>query len=134
VAPFVSLWQSVDRLSLASEIARRAPGAEVLVQVDVSHEAAKGGCPASFVPAMVEGCRDLGLVVRGLMAVGPMGPPELARAGFRALSSLADELDLRERSMGMSDDLEVAVQEGSTMVRLGTALFGPRGVTATGAN
>ncbi len=65
VAPFVSLWQSVDRLSLASEVARRAPGAEVLVQVNVSEEAAKGGCPTGFVAAMVEGCRDLGLLVRG---------------------------------------------------------------------
>jgi uncharacterized pyridoxal phosphate-containing UPF0001 family protein len=58
--------------------------------------------------------------------VGPLGPPEAARPGFRALAGLADRLGLAERSMGMSADLEVAVQEGATMVRVGTALFGPR--------
>jgi uncharacterized pyridoxal phosphate-containing UPF0001 family protein len=68
------------------------------------------------------------LDVAGLMAVGAPGPPEGARAGFALLSSLADSLDLPVRSMGMSDDLEVAVAEGSTMVRLGRALFGPRAV------
>ena len=60
------------------------------------------------------------------MAVGPVGPPEDARPGFRRLAALADDLGLAERSMGMSADLEVAVAEGATMVRLGTALFGPR--------
>ena len=65
--------------------------------------------------------------VRGLMAVGPLGPPESARPLFRSLTRLADQLGLPERSMGMTDDLEVAVQEGATMVRIGRALFGPRG-------
>ena len=67
-----------------------------------------------------------GLDVRGLMAVGPAGDPEGARPAFRALDHLAGELGLHERSMGMSADLEVAVQEGATIVRVGTALFGPR--------
>ncbi len=62
----------------------------------------------------------------GLMAVGPPGPPEASRAGFALVSGLADRLDLPVRSMGMSDDLEVALAEGSTMVRLGRALFGDR--------
>ncbi len=62
----------------------------------------------------------------GLMAVGVPGPPEASRAGFRTVSSLADRLELPVRSMGMSDDLEVALSEGSTMVRLGRALFGER--------
>jgi uncharacterized pyridoxal phosphate-containing UPF0001 family protein len=60
------------------------------------------------------------------MAVGPAGPPELARPGFRRLVDLANRLGLPERSMGMTEDLEVAVQEGSTMVRVGRGLFGPR--------
>ncbi len=60
------------------------------------------------------------------MAVGPPGPPEGSRAGFTLVSRLADRLDLPVRSMGMSDDLEVALAEGSTMVRLGRALFGAR--------
>jgi hypothetical protein len=75
---------------------------------------------------LVAALRDEDLDVAGLMAVGPPGPPEQARAGFRLVSILADRLDLAVRSMGMSDDLEVAVSEGSTMVRLGRALFGQR--------
>ena len=62
----------------------------------------------------------------GLMAVGPPGPPEGARPGFREVRRLADDLALPVRSMGMTDDLEVALSEGSTMVRVGRALFGDR--------
>lgn len=126
VAPFVHLWQSVDRLSLAAEVARRAPGARVLVQVNVSGADQQGGCPPEQVAATVEGCRDLGLDVLGLMAIGPQGEPRDVRAAFARVRVLADQLELPERSMGMSGDLELAVAEGSTMVRVGTALFGPR--------
>jgi pyridoxal phosphate enzyme (YggS family) len=130
VAPFVHLWQSVDRLSLAGEIARRAPGADVLVQVNVSDQERQGGCPPEQVSSMVDGCADLGLVVRGLMAIGPQGADDLIRAAFRRVRDLADQHELPERSMGMSSDLEMAVSEGSTMIRVGTALFGPRGGTS----
>lgn len=131
LAPFVHLWQSVDRLSLAAEVARRAPGARVLVQVNVAGAEQQGGCPPERAAATVEGCRDLGLHVAGLMAIGPQGPPELVRAAFGRVRLLADQLELPERSMGMSGDLELAVAEGSTMVRVGTALFGPRPVDTT---
>jgi PLP dependent protein len=126
LAGTVDLWQSVDRPRPVDERARRAPGATVLVQVDVTGEPSKGGCPPADVPALVERAADAGLEPRGLMAVGPLGPPEEARPGYRALVGLADRLGLAERSIGMSGDLEVAVQEGATMVRVGTALFGPR--------
>lgn len=126
LAPHVALWQSVDRLSLAGEIARRAPGAAVLVQVNVSGAEQQGGCPPTRVASVVEGCRDLDLEVRGLMAIGARGTPDEVRAGFRRLRALADQLELPERSMGMSGDLELAVAEGATMVRVGTDLFGPR--------
>lgn len=126
VAPFVHLWQSVDRLSLAGEVARRAPGARVLVQVNVSGADQQGGVPPERVAATVEGCRDLGLDVVGLMAIGPQGTSQEVRAAFGRVRALADQLQLPERSMGMSGDLEQAVAEGSTMVRVGTALFGPR--------
>jgi pyridoxal phosphate enzyme (YggS family) len=126
LAGTVATWQSVDRDALGDELARRAPGARVLVQVDVSGEPTKGGCPPAQVPALVERLAAAGLEVVGLMAVGPLGPAEAARPGFRSLTALADQLGLAQRSMGMSGDLEVAVQEGATMVRVGTALFGPR--------
>lgn len=122
----VDVWQSVDRLVLGSEIAKRAPGAEVMVQVDISGEESKGGCERRAVGELVDGLRRLDLDVVGLMGIGPLAEPERARPGFRTLRELVDLYDLRECSMGMSADLEVAVQEGATMIRVGTGLFGPR--------
>jgi pyridoxal phosphate enzyme (YggS family) len=124
IAHAVSLWQSVDRLTLGEEIARRAPGAQVLVQVNLTDDPARGGAKPELVPGLVDGLRDLGLDVRGVMAVGPPTGPDAASAGFRLVREIADRLDLPERSMGMSDDLEIAVREGATIVRVGTALFG----------
>lgn len=130
IAAAVHLWQGLDRVSAGEEIARRAPGARVLVQVRLdaggSGGPARNGCDPDDVPELVERLDNLGLDVRGLMAVGPAGPPELARPGFRKVSALADRLGLVERSMGMTDDLGVAVEEGSTMVRVGRGLFGER--------
>ena len=134
IAAAVHLWQGVDRVSAGEEIARRAPGARVLVQVRIDGldandgVPARNGCAPHEVPALVERLDGLGLDVRGLMAVGPPGPPELARPGFREVSALADRLGLVERSMGMTDDLGVAIEEGSTMVRVGRGLFGARPV------
>jgi len=122
----VSVWQSVDRATLGDEIAKRAPGAEVMLQVNVSGETQKGGCAPHEAPQLVRRLRQSGLEVVGLMTVGVAGPPDAARPGFTLLNRLADDLGVVERSMGMSDDLEVAVAEGSTMVRVGRALFGER--------
>ncbi len=126
LAPAVHLWQAVDRLAAGEEIAGWAPGARVLVQVNVAGEPQKNGCALEDAPPLVEQLRDLGLDVVGLMAVGPTGAPEDARGAFRAITTMADRLGLRERSMGMTDDLETAVEEGATMIRVGRALFGPR--------
>ncbi len=126
LAPMVDVWQSVDRIEEGEAIAAHAPRAEVFVQVNVSGEPQKAGCGWDDVATLVERFGDLGLRVRGLMAVGPAGDPELARPVFRRLAELGRDLQLQELSIGMSGDLEVAVQEGSTMVRLGTALFGER--------
>ena len=125
-APHVWLWHSVDRLALGAEIARFAPDAAVLVQVNASGEANKAGCAPAMAPALVDGLVDLGLDVRGLMTIAPAGPAEAARPVFRTVRDLAQRLGLGELSMGMSDDLEVAVQEGATTVRVGRDLFGPR--------
>jgi pyridoxal phosphate enzyme (YggS family) len=124
VAPYVALWQSVDRVELAEAIASRAPGASVLVQVNVAGEAQKGGCPPGAVRALVERGTDLGLVVEGCMTVPPAtGDPA---PHFVALRRLVDDLGLRTCSMGMSGDFEAAVAAGATMVRVGTAIFGRR--------
>jgi len=123
LAPAVACWQSVDRLAAGREISRHAPGAAVLVQVNVTGQPGRNGCSFDEAPAVVDGLRALGLVVRGLMAVGDPGDP---RPGFRRLATAASDMELPELSMGMSGDLDVAVQEGSTTVRVGQALFGPR--------
>lgn len=127
VAPLVAVYETVDRSSLAAELAKRCPGARVLVQVDATGEPGKGGCPTADVPVLVDDALRRGLRVEGLMAVGPThGGPEAARPVFREVRALADRLGLATCSMGMSDDLEVAVEEGATEVRIGSALFGPR--------
>lgn len=119
----VYLWQGVDRDAAGEEISRRAPGARVLVQVNITGDPRHNGCSWEEVPPLVDRLRALGLDVRGLMGIGRRDDP---RPGFARLARLTRELELVETSMGMSEDLEVAVQEGSTMVRVGTALFGPR--------
>jgi pyridoxal phosphate enzyme (YggS family) len=130
LASHVTLWQALDRVAAGEAIARRRPGARVLVQVNVSGEAQKGGCAPEDAAGLVASLRTLGLDVAGLMAVGPAGPPEGARPGFRRVADLGRRLQLRELSIGMSADLEVAVEEGATMVRIGQSLFGPRPGTA----
>lgn len=132
LAPLVDLWQTVDRASLVGELARRSPGARVLVQVDLAGIAGRGGCPRSDTPQLVGLAADAGLEVVGLMAVGPPGPPEDSREGFAWLRQEAEALGLPEVSMGMSGDLEVAVAEGATMVRVGSALVGERSAARRG--
>jgi pyridoxal phosphate enzyme (YggS family) len=123
----VDVWSSLDRASVVDEVAKRAPGATVLVQVNSTGEAAKSGCAPDHVRALVERARAAGLRVSGLMTVGPTsGEREATAAAFRSTRALVDELGLDECSMGMSGDLELAVALGSTQVRIGTALFGPR--------
>jgi pyridoxal phosphate enzyme (YggS family) len=126
IASRVHLWHGVARAEEGEEIARWSPAAAVLVQVNVSGEATKNGVPPGEVAALVARLADVGLDVRGLMAIAAQGPAAAARDGFRLLAETARELELAELSMGMTDDMEVAVEEGATIVRVGRALFGPR--------
>jgi len=130
--PLFDLIQSLDRLELAHELERRAAAqgrvVEALLQVNVASEASKGGFAPDAVSEALDTIGTLSHVrVRGLMAI----PPEVERAEesrpwFRRLREMADKHGLRDRSMGMSGDFEVAIEEGATMVRVGTAIFGPR--------
>jgi PLP dependent protein len=123
---------SVDREELARELDRRAHQAErrvkVLVQVNVGLERQKGGVqPDELKPLLdaITGCRNLD--VRGLMCIPPATESaEASRMWFRRLRELRDAAGLEHCSMGMSGDFEVAIEEGATMVRVGTAIFGPR--------
>lgn len=115
----------VARVKEVDKIAALAPGASIDVQVDFTGAGERNGAPPAQVGALVERARALGLHVRGLMVVAPHGDA-LTRAAFARTGALADEFGVRERSMGMSDDLELACEMGSTEVRLGRALFGSR--------
>jgi pyridoxal phosphate enzyme (YggS family) len=124
LASRLTWWQSVDREELGSTIARHAPEARVLVEVNLAGEPQKGGCAPSEAGPLADALRGLGLRVEGLMTIPPQDDDP--RRWFAALRNLAADLELRELSMGMTDDYEVAVEEGATMVRVGRALFGPR--------
>jgi pyridoxal phosphate enzyme (YggS family) len=125
LAALVHRWHGVERAALGPVLARHRPGASVLVQVNVSGEPGKAGCRPQEAAALVASLREHGLDVRGLMTIGA-ADPVATRAAFRGLARLGRTLRLDELSMGMSEDLEIAVQEGATMVRIGRALFGPR--------
>jgi pyridoxal phosphate enzyme (YggS family) len=124
--------ETVDSVGLADalEAAGRdhADVLPVLVQVNVAREPQKSGCDPDALPALVAHVRALpSLRLEGLMTVPPASEdPEAARRYFRTVRALAAEHGLSALSMGMSADLEVAIEEGATLVRVGTAIFGAR--------
>lgn len=124
LASRVTWWQSVDREALGSTIARHAPGARVLVEVNLAGEPQKGGCAPADAGPLTDRLRGLGLRVEGLMTIPPQDDDP--RRWFAALRDLGGDLGLRHLSMGMTADYEDAVEEGATMVRIGRALFGSR--------
>ena len=136
----VAMIHSVDRLSLAEEIDRQwgkdAGCVDILIQVNLGEEASKAGTTAEQAVELVRQIAPLRHVrIRGLMALPPWyDDPEQVRPYFRQLRQLAGQvaaLDLpnvsmQELSMGMSHDFEIAIEEGATLVRIGTAIFGAR--------
>ena len=135
-----SMVHAVDRLSLAEEISRRGErlgrSMQVLLEVNTGGEVTKSGFEPQVLLAEVEKLAALPFIqVRGLMTIPPPTPePEGARPYYQELRDLRDQLqrrgieglDFTELSMGMTADFEVAIEEGATMVRVGTAIFGPR--------
>jgi PLP dependent protein len=128
---------TVDRERIAARLSAQrphhAPPLQVLLQVSLAEEPGKGGVTAGQVPALAGVVSALpGLRLRGLMCIPPpVADPQAQRVPFRQLRELLEQLNaaghaLDTLSMGMSDDLEAAVLEGSTLVRVGTAIFGPR--------
>jgi len=131
---------SVDRLELARELDKRAGQhnrrLNVLIEVNVSGEASKNGIEPSGVPDLVRRISPFpNLTIRGLMTMPPYSDnPEISRPHFQALRRLRDEINaaaipnvrMDELSMGMTDDFEVAIEEGATIIRVGRAIFGER--------
>ncbi len=136
IAGKVELVHAVDSLELAQEIGKRA-GAQVqpiLLAVNLGGEATKGGVAEAAVPELARVLADVpGIRLDGLMTMPPpVADPEANRPFFTQLRTLGDRLSLPILSMGMSDDFEVAIACGSTHVRIGTAIFGPRPAAAAG--
>lgn len=135
-----TLIHTVDRVELLQAIAERATRLgvvqEFLVEVDLGNEDQKAGVAPAELPALLDGVAALASVrCIGLMCIPPVeGEPEASRPHFARLRELAERLrtqqrehvDLRELSMGMSADFEQAIEEGATLVRVGTAIFGAR--------
>ena len=133
VRPVATLLQSMDRASLARAwVKGMGLPPPALIQVDLAGEPQKGGAAESGVPELVDLCAGLGIEVRGLMAIPPLAEdPDASRPWFRRLRRLAESMrddypQMIEISMGMTDDFEVAISEGATMIRVGRAIFGPR--------
>lgn len=127
LAPLVKVWQTVDRPSIAAAIATRQPGARVLIQVNATGESDKGGCSPVEAADLVDQAVHRGLEVLGLMTIGPTdGDRTRTARAFATVADLRVRFGLAELSMGMTDDLDLAVPLGATMVRIGRALFGSR--------
>ena len=120
--------QTVDSEKLARRLDALGRPLEVMIEVKLSPEEAKAGCAPEDLAALIDAIRACpNLRLTGLMTMPPWSEdPEQSRAYFRRLRELAAEHGLRGLSMGMSHDLEAAIEEGATIVRVGTALFGAR--------
>ncbi len=133
-----SLIHSVDRVSLAKALDRaareRSIVQEVLLQVNLGNETTKSGCAPDELDALARACAELpNIAVRGLMALPPFDPnPEAARSHFRRLRELRSHMSTHapratwQLSMGMTNDYPIAIEEGATIIRVGTGLFGTR--------
>jgi len=129
------LIHTVDRPKLLTKLDARGAPQDVLVQVNIAAEPQKAGIAPDALPDLLDRFADLDHVrCRGLMLIPPQGTPEATRPHFAALRTLRDDLrrttrpnvDLHHLSMGMSADFPTAIEEGATLIRVGTAIFGPR--------
>jgi PLP dependent protein len=125
LAPVVSCFQGLCRMEEAASIARVHPGAHVLIQVDTTGAATRSGVAPDAVAGLLSELRTMDVVVDGLMCVAPVDA-RAAETCFATVAELADHHGLPVRSMGMSGDFELALHAGATLVRVGSALFGPR--------
>lgn len=138
IAQFISMIHSVDSLKLAAEISKQAAkydrNIDILIQVNTSGEESKSGCEPNEAVEIAKGILELpNITLKGVMTIGTFSDVEsIIRSEFRLLRKCLNDinsaldLNLSELSMGMSHDFDIAIEEGSTMVRVGTAIFGTR--------
>jgi PLP dependent protein len=127
-AKLFDVVQTVDSVSLAEKLSRAATTPlDVLIEVNIGNEPQKAGATTGDIDELVRGVGQLpNLRLQGLMTIPPVGTAEESRRYFRELRTMRDAHGLRELSMGMSEDFEVAIEEGATIIRVGRAIFGSR--------
>ncbi len=126
ISHMVQVWHSVTSMKLAKEIEKRSEFSDILLQVNMGNRGNNLGIYPSHLPVCLEQLQGMKVNVRGLMTMGVAGDLESTRKIFTSLRRLADLHELPDCSMGMSGDLEIALECGTTMLRVGTGIFGNR--------
>ena len=122
----VDLWHSVDRKEVIKEICKYSKDSKILIQVDMNGRSKQGGCPPEEVPSLIECALLDGVIVQGLMTIGVDQDMEATKNTFAGLAKLSESMGLKEISMGMSNDFEIAIDYGATILRVGRSIFGER--------
>ena len=120
------VWHAVTSLKLAREIHKRNDQAQILLQVSLMGPSNSKGFEVEQLPQLISELRDMNIDISGLMTMGVPGDMVATRVVFKELRKLADTFELPECSMGMSDDFEIALESGASMIRVGSAIFGNR--------
>ena len=126
ISHLVDVWHSVTSLKLAREIHKRNDQAQILLQVSLMGPSNSKGFEVEQLPQLISELRDMNIDISGLMTMGVPGDMVATRVVFKELRKLADTFELPECSMGMSDDFEIALESGASMIRVGSAIFGIR--------
>ena len=126
ISHLVDVWHSVTSLKLAREIHKRNDQAQILLQVSLMGPSNSKGFEVEQLPQLISELRDMNIDISGLMTMGVPGDMVATRVVFKELRKLADTFELPECSMGMSDDFEIALESGASMIRVGSAIFGNR--------
>ena len=126
ISHLVDVWHSVTSLKLAREIHKRNDQAQILLQVSLMGPSNSKGFEVEQLPQLISELRDMNIDISGLMTMGVPGDMVATRVVFKKLRRLADTFELPECSMGMSDDFEIALESGASMIRVGSAIFGNR--------
>jgi len=122
----VDLWHSVDRKELISEISKYKTNSKILIQVNMNDRYHQGGCSPENVPELIEFASNKGVDVKGLMTIGVDQDINATKNVFAGLAKLSEKVGLTEISMGMSNDFEIAIDYGATILRVGRNIFGER--------
>ena len=122
----MDLWHSVDRKELITEISKYKKNSKILIQVSLNDRHKQGGCSPQKVPDLIEFASDKGINVEGLMTIGVDQDIDATKNVFAELGKLSETMGLKEISMGMSNDFEIAIDYGATILRVGRSIFGER--------